>query len=334
MTDKIRIGLIGTGRIGQVHAASIASSKDFELTYTADPFIAGAEKVAAEYGGKVTNDAEVLLTSGEVDAILVASPTPTHVGLIGRAIELGLHVLCEKPIALDLTSVDALRETAANAKTVVALGFQRRVDPHLGEIANRVARGEIGKLEQITMVSRDPAPAPRDYIAVSGGIFKDMTIHDFDMARFFVPNIVEVTAVASNVFCDYIKEENDYDSATVVLKGAGGEIITIINCRHAAYGYDQRIEAFGSEGMLVGSNTPANTIRSYTAKSVEAGDPYPNFFLERYMPAYRLELDAFAAGIRSGKPTTPTYEDGRAALILAEAALESVKTGKTVKVSL
>lgn len=330
--SRIRIGLIGTGRIGQVHAASIDRNPLFELTYVADPFVSGAEKVAAQFGGLVTDDPEVLLTSGMVDAVLVASPTPTHVGLIRRCIELGLHVLCEKPIALDIAAVDELRETARNAKTVIALGFQRRVDPHLAEVKHRVDRGEIGNLEQLVMFSRDPAPAPRDYIAVSGGIFKDMTIHDFDMARFFVPNIIEVSAVAANSFCDYIKEENDFDSVTVTLRGSNNELITIINSRHAAYGYDQRIEAFGSEGMLVASNTPATTIRSYTARSVEANDPYPNFFLERYADAYSRELTAFGEGILTGNVTTPTYEDGRAALILANAALESALTGRVVKV--
>jgi len=334
MTQKIRIGLIGTGRIGQVHAASIDRNPLFELTYVADPFIAGAEKIAAQYGGKVTDDAEVLLTSGEVDAILVASPTPTHVGLIRRGIELGLHVLCEKPIDLDIERVEELREEAANAKIVIALGFNRRFDPHLAEVKHRVAKGEIGNLEHLLIISRDPAPAPREYIAVSGGIFKDMTIHDFDFARFFIPNIVEVSAVGANVFCDYIKDEGDFDSVNITMRGANNELVTVINSRHSAYGYDQRVEAFGSEGMLSATNVQSSTIRAYTANRVEAADPYPNFFLERYAEAYSLELTAFGEGILTGNVTSPTYDDGRAALVLANAALESAKTGKAVKVSL
>jgi len=334
MTQPIRIGLIGTGRIGQVHAASIADSKLFELTYTADTFIAGAERIAAQYGGKVTDDPEVLLNSGEVDAILIASPTPTHVGLIRRGIELGIHVLCEKPIDLDIARVDELREAAAAAKTVIALGFNRRFDPNFAAVQARVAGGELGKLEQLIIISRDPAPAPREYIAVSGGIFRDMTIHDFDMARFFVPNIVEVTAIGTNSFSDYIKEEGDYDNVTVTMRGANDEIITIVNSRHASFGYDQRIEAFGEAGMLVASNVQANTVRAYKADSVETSDPYPNFFLERYAEAYRRELHDFGQSITTGNVTNPTYEDGRAALVLANAALESATTGKAVKVSL
>ena len=334
MTQKIRIGLIGTGRIGQVHAASIADSKLFELTYIADTFIAGAERMSQQYGGKVTDDPEVLLTSGEVDAILIASPTPTHVGLIRRGIELGIHVLCEKPIDLDIARVDELRQAAAGAKTVIALGFNRRFDPNFAAVQARVAAGELGKLEQLIIISRDPAPAPQEYIAVSGGIFRDMTIHDFDMARFFIPNIVEVSATGTNSFCDYIKAENDFDNVTVTMRGANEEIVTIINSRHASFGYDQRIEAFGEAGMLVASNVQANTVRAYKADSVETSDPYPNFFLERYAEAYRRELNDFGQSIMTGNVTNPTYEDGRAALVLADAALESALTGKAVKVSL
>lgn len=332
--SRIRIGLIGTGRIGQVHAASIARSSLFELTYVADTIIAGAEKISTQYGGKVTADPEVLLNSGEVDAILIASPTPTHVDLIRRGIELGLHVLCEKPIDLDISRVEELRPAASSAKTQIALGFNRRFDPNFADVRARVEAGEIGALEQLIIISRDPAPAPREYIAVSGGIFRDMTIHDFDMARFFVPNIVSVSAVGSNSFCDYIQAESDFDNVTVTLRGAEGEIVTIVNSRHASFGYDQRIEAFGSEGMLVASNVQANSVRSYSAKSVEATAPYPNFFLERYALAYERELQAFGEGILDGAPKNPSFDDGRAALLLADAALESAKSGRAVAVRL
>lgn len=331
---KIRIGLIGTGRIGQVHAASIAESPLFDLTYICDTFIDGAIKTAAQYGGKTTNDPEVLMSSGEVDAILIASPTPTHVGLIRRAIELGLHALCEKPIDLDMARVDELRADAANAKTVIALGFNRRFDPSFNALQKRVMAGEIGNLEQLIIISRDPAPAPQEYIQVSGGIFRDMTIHDFDMARFFIPNIVEVSAFGANSFCDYIEAENDFDSVTVNLRGANNELVTIVNSRHASYGYDQRIEAFGEKGMLTASNLTPTSVKAYTADATEVSDPIYNFFLERYAASYRRELADFAASITSGTVINPTYEDGRAALLLANAALESATTGKSVKVSL
>lgn len=331
MTAPIRIGLIGTGRIGQVHAATIDRSNDFELAYICDTFIEGAEKMQALYGGTITSDPEELLTSGEVDAILVASPTPTHVGLIERAIDQGLHVLCEKPIDLDIERVDALREKAAQAKTLIAIGFNRRFDPGFNQIQARVAAGEIGNLEQLIIISRDPAPAPQEYIHVSGGIFRDMTIHDFDMARFFVPNIVEVSATGTNVFCDYIKDEGDYDSVVVTLRGSKNELVTIVNSRHASFGYDQRLEAFGSLGMLTASNLTPTSVQLHTADAVEVREPYFNFFLERYALSYQNELADFATSIRTGKAINPNYEDGRSALVLANAALESAKTGKAVK---
>jgi myo-inositol 2-dehydrogenase/D-chiro-inositol 1-dehydrogenase len=243
-------------------------------------------------------------------------------------------VLCEKPIDLDIERVDEIRPLAAAANTQIALGFNRRFDPNFSAIRSRVESGEIGNLEQLIIISRDPAPASQDYIAVSGGIFRDMTIHDFDMARYFVPEIISVSATGSNSFCDYIAAENDFDSATTVLRGAKGEIVTIVNSRHSAFGYDQRIEAFGPAGMLVADNVQTSTIRAFKANGVEAAEPYPTFFLERYAEAYRLELEEFGKGILSGQFSNPNFEDGRAALMLADAASESARTGRSVSVTL
>jgi myo-inositol 2-dehydrogenase/D-chiro-inositol 1-dehydrogenase len=332
MEHNVRIGLIGTGRIGLVHAGSIADTKGAELTWVCDPFIEGAEKISAQFGGKITKNPEDVFASGEVDVVVIASPTSTHVDLISAAIDAGVHVLCEKPIDLDIARVDALRAKVAGAKTSVALGFNRRFDPQFEEIHTRVAAGDIGILEQLTIISRDPAPAPQAYIAVSGGIFRDMTIHDFDMARYFIPNIVEVTAVGANSFSDYIKEEGDYDSAVVTLRGDNNELITIVNSRHSSYGYDQRLEAFGSEGMLYAQNIAETTVAQYGKTAVEARKPYLEFFLDRYAVSYRRELALFLDGIRSGTQINPNFEDGRAALVLADAALESARTGKTIDV--
>lgn len=332
--NKIRIGLIGTGRIGQVHAATVAASANAELTWVCDVFVEGAEKTAAQYGGKVTSDPAVVFASGEVDAVIVASPTSTHVDLISQAIDAGVHVLCEKPIDLDITRVDALRAKAASATIKIALGFNRRFDQQFSEIQKRVAAGEIGNLEQVTIISRDPAPAPKAYLEVSGGIFRDMTIHDFDMARFFVPNITEVTAVGANSFSDDIKSIGDFDSVVVTLKGANNELVSITNSRHASYGYDQRLEAFGSKGALLATNVAPTTVKLYNDSVVEARAPYMEFFLERYAYAYSHELEQFILSIANGEVLNPTFEDGRAALILADAAQLSAETGKTVKVDL
>lgn len=330
MSEKIRVGLIGAGRIGQVHAASIAENHDVEFTYIADVFVDGAQKLADRYGTAVTADPLELINADNVDAVVVCSPTSTHVDLISASIDAGVHVMCEKPIDLDIQRVNALLEKVNASKTQIALGFNRRFDPNFASINSRVKSGEIGNLEQLIIISRDPAPAPKEYIEVSGGIFRDMTIHDFDMARFFVPEIVEVTARGANSFSDYIKEVGDFDSVNVVMRGSNNELITIVNSRHASYGYDQRIEAFGSLGMLTASNQLPTTVRAYSATQTEVADPYLNFFLERYSVAYRQELADFIAGIKNGTNTNPTYEDGRQALILADAALESALTGKSI----
>ena len=330
MSEKIRVGLIGAGRIGQVHAASIAENHDVEFTYIADVFVDGAQKLADRYGTAVTADPLELINADNVDAVVVCSPTSTHVDLISASIDAGVHVMCEKPIDLDIQRVNALLEKVNASKTQIALGFNRRFDPNFASINSRVKSGEIGNLEQLIIISRDPAPAPKEYIEVSGGIFRDMTIHDFDMARFFVPEIVEVTARGANSFSDYIKEVGDFDSVNVVMRGSNNELITIVNSRHASYGYDQRIEAFGSLGMLTASNQLPTTVRAYSATQTEVADPYLNFFLERYSVAYRQELADFIAGIKNGTNTNPTYKDGRQALILADAALESALTGKSI----
>jgi myo-inositol 2-dehydrogenase/D-chiro-inositol 1-dehydrogenase len=331
--QNVRIGLIGTGRIGQVHAGSIADTPGVELTWIADTFVEGAEKTAAQYGGKVTDNPADIFASGEVDAVIVASPTPTHVDLISDAIDAGVHVLCEKPIDLDIKRVDALRDKASSAKINIALGFNRRFDQNFNRLHTRVQNGDIGRLEQLTIISRDPAPAPQAYIAVSGGIFRDMTIHDFDMTRFFVPKIVEVTARGANSFSDYIKEEDDFDSVVVIMRGDNDELISITNSRHASYGYDQRVEAFGDKGMLYASNVATNSVKFFGANEVESSDPYMEFFLERYAYSYRRELALFVEGIKSGKQLNPSFEDGRAALLLADAANESARTGKSISVS-
>lgn len=334
MTQKIRIAIIGAGRIGYVHAGSVNDNSELELVYVVDPFEENAKKVTAAFGGKVSNDPSAVIASGEIDAVIIGSPTATHIPLLRESIAAGVHALCEKPIDLDINNVEEFRAQANSAKTNITLGFNRRQDPQYKALKEKVAAGAIGNIEQVILTSRDPGPAPQAYIAVSGGIFRDMTIHDFDMARNFVPNIVEVTAFGANSFCDYIKEEGDFDNVSVVMKGANNEIVTIINSRHAAFGYDQRAEVFGDKGMLQISNLTESTVKSFTKESTTAGEPFMDFFLERYATSYRNELKLFVEGIKEGKVLGSTYDDGRAALILADAAHESARSGKSVKVNL
>ncbi|WP_432510773.1 Gfo/Idh/MocA family oxidoreductase [Kineococcus sp. SYSU DK001] len=337
MSQPVRFALIGTGRIGQVHAASLHRSEDAVITVAADAVLAGAERTVARYGGRATSDALEAIAADDVDAVVVASPTPTHVDLITAALDAGKPVLCEKPIDLDIARVDAVRDRARSAPTPVVLGFNRRFDPHFTELRRRVRAGEIGRLEHLAITSRDPEEPPSEYVAVSGGIFRDMTIHDFDTARSFVPDIVSVTAVGLRQFSAGIAAAGDFDAAVTTLVGAGGESVTITNSRHAAYGYDQRIEAFGADGLLEVGNVTPTLVRATSAAATASGEPYRRFFLERYRDAYELELAAFIATVRgedtSANPS-PGFEDGRAALLLADAAEVSAREGRTVAVDL
>ena len=334
MTKNLRFAVIGAGRIGYVHAGSVSDTKGAELIYSVDPIKDSADKIATEFDCIAATDPLEVINSGEIDAIIIGSPTPTHIPLLSAAIDAGVYALCEKPIDLDMKNVDALREKANKSKSHVSIAFNRPHDPHFDSVRQSVRNGDIGEIEQLIITSRDPGPAPQAYIAVSGGIFRDMTIHDFDMARQFVPNIVEVFAVGTNVFCDYIKEENDYDNVNVVMKGSKGELITIIGSRHSAFGYDQRIEAFGPKGMLITENVKHSSVQLFTKDATTSGQPYMDFFLERYATSYRNELKAFIKGIEDGKQYNSSYDDGRAALMLADAALESSRTGQAVKVNL
>jgi myo-inositol 2-dehydrogenase/D-chiro-inositol 1-dehydrogenase len=275
-----------------------------------------------------------MMASGGIDAVLIASPTPTHVDLIAAAIDHGLPVLCEKPIDLDIARVDALLPRVRSSGVPVALGFNRRFDPAFAEARARVAAGEIGELEQLSIVSRDPSAPPAAYVAVSGGIFRDMTIHDLDMARSFLPDIVEVQATGSTTFDPGAREHGDFDTAVVTLRASSGALVIITNSRHSAVGYDQRIEAFGARGSLQVANALTSLVSVSTAVSVEGKPPYQDFFLERYAAAYVAELRAFIRLARGEASDSPTFEDGRAALVLADAAQRSAVERVAVPVSL
>jgi myo-inositol 2-dehydrogenase / D-chiro-inositol 1-dehydrogenase len=262
---------------------------------------------------------------------VIASTTPTHVDLLTRAVRAGKAVLCEKPIDLDLARVDRCWTEIAALNPTVMVGFNRRFDPSFREVHDRVAGGDIGRLEQLTIVSRDPAPASREYLAASGGLFRDMTIHDFDLARFFLGAVVEVYATGTNVVADYIAELGDVDSAVVVLRGSDGTLCHITNSRRSVFGYDQRLEAFGSAGMLSVGNQHPTSVRLSTATQTEAAPEYLNFFLDRYTPAYRAELDHLITAIEQASEPSPDFADGREALALADAALESLRTSRKVQ---
>jgi len=329
----VRFGLMGCGRIGRVHADSINFQPRAELARVFDPYEEAARDVGTRFGAPWTTNVEDVITDPAIDAVVVASPTPTHVDLLSRSLGAGKAVLCEKPIDLDLQRVDTCQAEIGVLADRVMLGFNRRFDPSFADIHARVAAGEIGNLEQLVIISRDPAPPPADYVSSSGGLFRDMTIHDFDMARFFLGEVVEVTATGANLISPEITAAGDIDGAIVVLRGVSGALCSITNSRRCAFGYDQRLEAFGELGMLVAANQLPTSVRFYDAQRTEVAAPYHNFFLDRYTPAYRAELDHFVTAVETDSVPVPGFADGRAALVLADAANESLRTGATVKVN-
>jgi len=327
----IRFALFGCGRIGRVHADSIDVHPRAELAWVYDPIESAAVEVAKRYGAATAPSVNAVIDDPTVDAVVIASATPTHVDLLTLAVHAGKAVLCEKPIDLDLALVDRCWTEIAALNPTVMIGFNRRFDPSFREVHERIAAGDIGRLEQLTIVSRDPAPAPREYLAVSGGLFRDMTIHDFDLVRFFLGEVVEVYATGANVVADYIADLGDIDSAVVVLRRADGALCHITNSRHSVFGYDQRLEAFGSAGMLSVGNQHPTSVRLSNATHTESAPEYLNFFLDRYTPAYRAELDHLITAMEQGNQPSPGFADGREALALADAALESLRTGQMVR---
>jgi myo-inositol 2-dehydrogenase/D-chiro-inositol 1-dehydrogenase len=329
----LRVGLLGSGRIGRVHAANLAAHPGIDFAWVADPMLDSAREVAALHGATATADAAGVLEDPALDALLICSPTSTHVDLIVEASRRGIAVLCEKPVDLDLARARACREATAGATAPIMMGFNRRFDPSFKEVREAVEAGEIGTLEHLGITSRDPAPAPLGYLESSGGIFKDQSIHDLDMARSFLPDIVEVTAHGSNLFDEGIAALGDYDSVLITLRAASGALVSISNSRHCASGYDQRLEAFGATGMLEVANLTDTMVRRSTAFGTGTAGAFQPFFLERYAQAYAEELDYFVSCVLQGTAPVPGLEDGIAALELAEAALISVREKRTVAVS-
>lgn len=329
MTDQLRFAVVGAGRIGAVHARTIRDHPRAELVLVADPDGAAAADLAGSLGASSTTDAEAALTSADVDAVVVASPTPLHIPHTLTAVDAGKAVLMEKPVALELAEVDAcMRELGERADRVM-VGFNRRFDPSVAEVKARVRAGEIGTVEQVLIISRDPGPPPPAYLATSGGIFKDMTIHDLDMARHLLGEVVSVRATGQHLDPEV---DDVYDAATLTLVGRSGAVAVIVNSRHSAAGYDQRLEVFGDRGTLEVSNQRASSVRLHDAAGTERSGLYLPFFLERYQRAYAAELDAFIDAALAGRPQSPSIADGRAALALAEAAGESARTGTTIEI--
>lgn len=329
----LRIAVIGAGRIGKIHAGNVARHPRARLVAVVDPVEAAAKALAETHGSQWTTQPKDLIAGKEIDAIVVGSPTNTHIDLIDQAAAAGKAVLCEKPIDLDIDKVKRCLEQLARKPVPLLLGFNRRFDPSAAALKRAIVAGEVGSVRQVIISSRDPGPPPLSYVASSGGIFRDMTIHDFDMGRWLLgEEPVEVFASASCLVDPQVAKYDDFDTAMVVMRTASGKQCHINNCRQAAYGYDQRLEVLGSTGMLMNDNLRPTTLRRYSAQSTEVQDPLLNFFLERYADSYRNELDAFVEAVLDKKPAPVSGEDGKRALMLADAAVESARVGKAVKV--
>lgn len=326
-----RIGVFGCGRIGRMHALNIANHPRTELVSVFDVAEDAASDTASATGAKVASSTEAIVNDDRIDAVLIASSTDTHVDLMTLAAKAGKAVLCEKPIDLDMSRVQACWAEIGHLNPVVMIGFNRRFDPTFLELRRRLADGAIGKLEQLVITSRDPGPPPATYIKASGGMFRDMTIHDFDLARYFAGDIVEVHATGANLVDPEIEALGDIDSAMITLRAGSGALIHISNSRRAVYGYDQRIEAFGDGGMLQVGNQRDTSLSFWGSEGTDIKDPIMDFFIERYTPAYHAEIDHFVDCIEKGTKPIAGFQDGLEALRLADAALESLRTGQTVK---
>ncbi len=329
----IGMAVIGCGRIGRVHARNLARHPRARLIYVYDVAAKLATQIASELSAKAAASLEDVLADNNVDAVLIASSTATHIPLISAATKAGKAVLCEKPIDLDLERAQACWREIAPHRPAVMIGFNRRFDASFRSLRERLHDGEIGKLEMAVITSRDPAPPPADYIRSSGGLFKDMSIHDFDMARWLAGDIVEVQAFGANLIDPVFAQHGDIDTGALCLRAASGALIQINNSRRCAYGYDQRIEVFGSKGMLQAGNQRGTSVEVWNGQHTAAQDVVLDFFIERYQQAYDAEVNAFIAAVQSGHALSPGFPDGVAAQRIAVAAEESLHTGRAVRLA-
>ncbi len=328
----IRFGLLGAGRIGKVHAKAVTGNPDATLVAVADAMAPAAKAIADQYGCRVSSVDDILAAT-DIDAVVICTPTDTHADLIEAFAKAGKAVFCEKPIDLSLARVKACLKVVRDTKATLMVGFNRRFDPHFKAVRAEIDKGTIGTVEMVTITSRDPGAPPIDYIKRSGGIFRDMTIHDFDMARFLLgEEVTEVAAMGAILVDKEIGKAGDLDSVQVMLKTATGKQALISNSRRATYGYDQRIEVHGSLGSVSAENLRPVSIEVASAAGYTR-PPLHDFFMTRYLDAYAAEIAAFVATVSSKGKASPSGEDGQTALLLADAAVRSVTEGRTVKVS-
>lgn len=319
----LRIGLLGCGRIGVVHAGSIRALDSATVVAVADAVPSAAEALARDTGAEVRS-AEAILAADDIDAVVIGTPTDTHYDLIHGAAKNGKAIFCEKPIDMSVDRIRACIDAVGAAGVPFMTGFNRRFDPNFAAMRSRIAAGDIGAVELATITSRDPAPPPVSYIARSGGLFRDMMIHDFDIARWLVgEEFTTVKAFGSNLVDPAIGAAGDVDTAVVSMTTQSGKLASISNSRRASYGYDQRIEVHGTKGMIQAQNVLESTVVTSTETGVRSEKPM-HFFLERYAAAYQTEWDGFVRLVLDGDASMPNQHDGLASLRLAEEASAQV----------
>ena len=329
----VAIAVLGCGRIGQMHARNVARHPRTTLASVFDVHTPSAERMAAELGARIAASPDEVFSDAAVDAVIIASPTDTHVDLLKAGVAAGKPILCEKPIDLSLARVEDCAKAIAGTSVPIFLGFVRRFDPSHAAVAKAVREGRIGDLAQVIVTSRDPGLAPESYLEVSGGIFRDMTIHDFDMARFVLgEEVEEVVAVGSRLVDPAMMARlGDFDTISVLMTTASGRQAIINNSRRAVYGYDQRVEAFGSAGMAASDNCRPHAATLWGAGFTAQAAPLLDFFIERYTEAFNAEIAAFADAVEGKAAPAVTFEDGRQAQRLAEAATLSARERRVVK---
>jgi myo-inositol 2-dehydrogenase/D-chiro-inositol 1-dehydrogenase len=329
---KVTVGIIGAGRIGQLHADNLLQSDKFNLKTVADVYTDHLKGTHYENNiAKITNDTGDIFSDEEIDAIFICSSTDTHVDYIKKAAKSGKHIFCEKPISFDKEETREALDTVKQYGVKLQIGFNRRFDKHFRYVRDIVLEGKIGEPHLVKVTSRDPASPPEEYVKRSGGMFMDMTIHDFDMVRYLVGSeVVDVTVKAANLVDPMFGRHNDVDTAIITLTFENGAIAVIDNSRQAVYGYDQRIEVFGSLGSVEADNEVEVNVKVSTKENVTLTNPKA-FFLERYKEAYVAEINDFAASILEDRELACSGEDGYKAEMLAEAANKSWKEGRTVK---
>ena len=332
--NQINVALLGLGRIGQMHAENLINHKSFKLKYTFDISKKLAKNISRKFNTVDISTPEKAFRDKNIDLIFIASSTSTHIKFIKEASKHKKVVFCEKPLDLNIDKVNKCLKEIKKYKPKIQLGFNRRYDPGHSSIKQELRKGKIGKLEKIIITSRDPAPPSLAYLKVSGGIFKDMMIHDFDLLRFYLEkdDIENIFTTASNISDKKFNKINDYELASCLLKSKKGVQCIITNSRHCSFGYDQRVELFGSKGMLISGNKNENETEIFTKNNTSQKKPLLNFFIDRYVDAYRLQLDELASYTKKNKKPISSFEDGRRALIIANAASASLKQKKQVKI--